>query len=52
MATSEARKPASPLVCRGVKEISEAVGINHKRFKYYVDKLGLPAFRVESESNI
>jgi len=41
-----------PVVYRGVKEISDVVGINHKRFRHYVDNLGLPAFKLEDESNV
>lgn len=41
-----------PLVYRGVKEISDVAGINNKRFKHYVEKLGLPAFKIEEESNV
>lgn len=41
-----------PLVYRGVKEISDVVGINHKRFKHYVEKLKLPAFKYDLDSNV
>lgn len=40
------------MVYRGVKEISLAVGINHQKFRYYVDHLGLPAFKLHRESNV
>lgn len=41
-----------PIVYRGVKEISDVVGINHKRFGHYVRNLGLPAFKYDAESNV
>jgi hypothetical protein len=37
-----------PLCRRGVAEISAAVGINSKRFAFYVQKKGLPAFKYEA----
>lgn len=40
------------LVYRGVKEISEMVGINPKRFSYYVNNLKLPVFKSDPESNV
>jgi len=42
----------SLLVYRGVKEISEVAGINPKRFRHYVERLGLPVFKVYEESNV
>lgn len=42
----------SQLVYRGIKEISEVAGINPKRFKHYVDQLGLPVFKIDSDSNV
>lgn len=48
----ELHKTSGPLVCRGVKEICDAVGINHKRFKYYVEVLRLPAFKIDDDSNV
>lgn len=40
------------LVYRGVNEIARAVGINPKRFTYYVRELELPAFKVDTNSKI
>ena len=42
----------NPLVYRGVKEISEVAGINPKRFKHYVDRFGLPVFKIDLDSNV
>lgn len=50
--TNDLQRVSGPLVCRGVKEICEAVGINHKRFKYYVEELKLPAFKIEDDTNV
>jgi hypothetical protein len=37
----------TPIVYRGAKEISAVAGLSWKRFRHYVDDLGLPAFRIE-----
>lgn len=36
------------IVFCGAVEICNAVGVNYKEIVYYVDKLGLPAFKIKS----
>lgn len=41
-----------PTVYRGAKKICEVAGINPKRFGYFVNELGLPAFKIDNDSNV
>ena len=36
-----------PLVYRGRKEIGAAVGISYQKIAYYIEKRGLPAFKID-----
>lgn len=42
----------TPIVYRGVAEISTAVGINRCRFKHYRVVLGLPVFKADEDSSV